>query len=257
MCQVSFGLTWHSKFLLIPIMEDKWKSTVELQEWLLSTASQDKWWICIDGIADECTLTLKEIEETLVSGGYPNAQVLHDSEASNLNPDWTTVFYVQISPDEYEHRQLSRLEDEQRILEDERRIEVEESLHKSYENIVNHVRANGFDSLHIDDLKIVMKNHHACLKLVLDDSHVSIREELWNLFQLSANSTFIANIYNAGELAQQTQKIQDLALQQQYPLTGNVAVSASTAPNRLGKLNQENKNIKHIAEGLFDSLISV
>lgn len=63
----------------------------QLREWLFQNTQNDQWWISLDAVAEDCPVTIAEIEELLKSGQYSDAQALHVSQADLANPPWIEV----------------------------------------------------------------------------------------------------------------------------------------------------------------------
>lgn len=63
----------------------------ELREWLFQNNQEDQWWLCLDSVTEELTLTVSEIEDYIKSGEYITVKALHVSQSEMGNPPWVDV----------------------------------------------------------------------------------------------------------------------------------------------------------------------
>lgn len=64
----------------------------ELRNWMFSNSLEDQWWISIDGVTKNETISLSDVSNiTKQKGTGAHIQVLHASQAGIETPPWTEI----------------------------------------------------------------------------------------------------------------------------------------------------------------------
>lgn len=59
--------------------------------WLIESNEEDQWWLCLDSVMEEASLSLSEIEERLEAVQPTQALLLHISQVDKENPVWNEI----------------------------------------------------------------------------------------------------------------------------------------------------------------------
>ena len=63
----------------------------QLKEWIFRNSLADQWWVSTDAVTCHSPETVKDIEDKLKCGKYPQIKVLHISQLNLTPPPWIEV----------------------------------------------------------------------------------------------------------------------------------------------------------------------